>query len=65
MNPPVKWIDLLIFDPFCSDFDEYDFYPELTDEWMTSVDPVWIWETELNHQNQSAYQGGDTPHRDP
>ena len=30
-NPPIEWPDLIVFDRFCSDFDDSDFVPELVD----------------------------------
>ena len=48
-EPPAKWSDLIVFDIFCSDFGDSDFFPELKDEWLTSVDLARRREAELNH----------------
>ena len=36
--PPNSWPDLLIFNIFKSDYDESNFMPELTDEWLTPIE---------------------------
>ena len=60
-KPPAKWPYFLIFDHFCSDFDESYFVLELSYEWLTPVDLAQHREVKLNHRNQATYQDGDTP----
>ena len=36
--PPDSWLDLLIFNRFESDYDESDFVPELSSEWLTPIE---------------------------
>ena len=36
--PPDSWSDLLIFNRFKSDYDESDFVPELSNEWLTPIE---------------------------
>jgi hypothetical protein len=43
---PASWPDLFTFNRFRSDFDDEDFVPGLTDEWLTPV--------ELSHRQQQA-----------
>ena len=64
-KPPTEWPDILVFDCFCSDFDDSYFVPELAGECLTPVDLAWCQEDELNHLNQEDYQGGATPQRAP
>ena len=64
-KPPAKCPDLIIFDRFCSNFDNSVFFPELADEWLTPIDITRLREAELDHWNQAAYQGGDNPKRAP
>ena len=64
-EPPAKWPVLIVFDHFRSDFGDSNFVPELANKWLTPVDLVRRRESELNHQNQAAYQNGATPQRAP
>ena len=49
VKPPAKWLDLIVFDLFHSNFDDSIFVPELADEWLTPVDLEWHREAKLNH----------------
>ena len=60
-EPPAEWPYLIVFDFFCSIFDDYNFVPQLADEWLTPIDISLLQEAKPNHRNKLAYQDGATP----
>ena len=60
-KPPAKWLELIVFDRFRSDFDAFNVVHELADEWLAPIDLARRQEAYLNHQNQSAFQDVSTP----
>ena len=64
-EPPAEWPNLIVFDRFCYEFDDSEFFPELADEWLNPVNLARRQETELNHWNKEAYQDGAAPQRAP
>jgi hypothetical protein len=63
-EPPAEWNDMLIFDRFKSDYDDTDFVPELSDEWLTPVEVA-----DRQRQEQARRDGasndGPAPQRAP
>ena len=64
-EPPAKWLYLIVFDSFRSNFDCSNFVPELAYEWMTPVDLARRREAKHYHWNQASYQDKSTPQRAP
>ena len=55
VEPPYKWMDLIVLDSFRSNFDGSNFVPEFAYGWLTTVDLVQSQEAKLNLRNQAYY----------
>jgi hypothetical protein len=60
-EPPAEWPDMFVFNRFRSDYDDSDFVPELSDEWLTPVEVAARQQLERSQRQAADPQDGRIP----